>query len=188
MLQTTALARCSSRTWDSKTCTAPRILLWALFFSLSHTSTKSGTLQWRKNFSCTLTKDAEIDRETILNWRSKSASITNAHLLKVSVICWGVVAKSNAQKDWGSSTSAPLLTSVGGCVKIGAALPKNGYVYLKTYFTHENTCSIFSLSENVFFFSFRDKVTSKKFGHLRKTLHWYCNSVSLIARRSIEQQ
>ena len=54
----------------------------------------------------------------------------------MSAICCGVVAKSKAQKDWGMSTSAPLLTSTGGCVKIGAALPKNGYVYLQVETLH----------------------------------------------------
>ena len=57
------------------------------------------------------------------------------YLINVSRSSCGLAAKLKAQKDWGSMTSIPFLTSTGGWVKIGAALPKNGYVYLKKHYT-----------------------------------------------------
>ena len=53
------------------------------------------------------------------------------YLRNVSCNCCVLQAKSKAQKDCGSKTSIPFLISTGGFVKIGAALPKNGYVYLQ---------------------------------------------------------
>ena len=53
------------------------------------------------------------------------------YLVSVSNNCCGVVAKSKAQYDCGSNTSIPFLTSTGGLVIMGVALPKKGYVYLK---------------------------------------------------------
>ena len=52
------------------------------------------------------------------------------HLMKVSCSCVTLVAKSKVQNDCGIVTSVPRRTSTGGCVMIGDALPKNGYVYL----------------------------------------------------------
>lgn len=68
---------------------------------------------------------------------------SKTYFVKVSTSCCGVVAKSKAQKDWGRITSAPLLASVGGWVRIGAALPKNGYVYLKRGAKKKTTQNLF---------------------------------------------
>jgi len=54
----------------------------------------------------------------------------STNLRNVSCSCGVVQAKSKAQNDWGNRTSMPFLISTGGWVRIGAALPKNGYVYL----------------------------------------------------------
>ena len=54
-----------------------------------------------------------------------------AHLMNVSCSCVTLVAKSKVQNDCGIVTSVPRRTSTGGCVMIGDALPKNGYVYLQ---------------------------------------------------------
>lgn len=55
---------------------------------------------------------------------------TAAYPINFSCKSFGEEAKSKAQNDFGSSACMCLETSTGGLVMTGAALPKNGYVYL----------------------------------------------------------